>query len=67
MVDGVDVDEIQETQSALGSWTIHLKGAFSIIEASGGIEKWTSSPRAAVQVGLLVWYAKSIFEWFVQS
>ncbi|KAK8011490.1 hypothetical protein PG990_010455 [Apiospora arundinis] len=47
---------LDETQSTLGNWSTHLTGAFSLLEASGGIQKWTQSPRAVVQVALLTWW-----------
>ena len=48
--------ECQEAQSALGNWTTHLTGAYSVLEACGGIDEWTKNPRAVVQVAMLTWY-----------
>lgn len=48
--------EYQETQSALGNWSTHLAGAYSLLEACGGTEVWATSARVEVQVGLLTWY-----------
>ncbi|KAJ5944052.1 fungal-specific transcription factor domain-containing protein [Penicillium verrucosum] len=45
-----------ETQSTLGYWSTHLKGAYGLIEAYGGIEAWTTSSRADAQIGLLLWW-----------
>ncbi|GLA46856.1 hypothetical protein AnigIFM63604_011457 [Aspergillus niger] len=45
-----------ETQSTLGYWSTHLKGAYGLIEACGGIEAWTTSARADAQIGLLLWW-----------
>ncbi|KAK8075406.1 fungal-specific transcription factor domain-containing protein [Apiospora hydei] len=45
---------LDETQSAWGNWGIHLAGAFALLEACGGIQVWTKSPRAVVQVGLML-------------
>ncbi|KAH9895360.1 hypothetical protein F4778DRAFT_268365 [Xylariomycetidae sp. FL2044] len=45
-----------ETQSALGNWTTHLRGAYGLLEASGGIQSWIQSPRVLVQVGMLTWW-----------
>ncbi|CAG8899850.1 unnamed protein product [Penicillium egyptiacum] len=45
-----------ETQSTLGYWSTHLKGAYGLIEAHGGIEAWTTSARAEAQIGLLLWW-----------
>ncbi|KAJ5238223.1 hypothetical protein N7489_008314, partial [Penicillium chrysogenum] len=45
-----------ETQSTLGYWSTHLKGAYGLIEAYGGIEAWTTSARAEAQIGLLLWW-----------
>ncbi|KAI0968366.1 hypothetical protein F4678DRAFT_442851 [Xylaria arbuscula] len=47
---------LDETQSTLGNWQIHLTGAFALLEAYGGIKNWTQSRRAVVQVGLLIWW-----------
>jgi hypothetical protein len=54
-------DERQEAQSAYGNWNVHLSGAYSLLEACGGVEEWTKSTRAIVQVGMLVWYVVSVF------
>ncbi|KGO42028.1 Protein of unknown function DUF3468 [Penicillium expansum] len=45
-----------ETQSTHGYWSTHLKGAYALIEAYGGIEAWTTSARAEAQIGLLLWW-----------
>ncbi|PYH65552.1 fungal specific transcription factor domain-containing protein [Aspergillus vadensis CBS 113365] len=45
-----------ETQSTLGYWSTHLKGAYGLIEACGGIEAWTMSARADAQIALLLWW-----------
>ncbi|KAK7915008.1 hypothetical protein PG985_012711 [Apiospora marii] len=47
---------LDETQSAWGNWSTHLMGAYAILEACGSIEVWSKSPRAVVQVGLLIWW-----------
>lgn len=51
----------QETKSALGNWNIHLMGAYSLLEACGGIGRWATSDRAVAQVGMLTWYLKPTF------
>ncbi|PWY82289.1 hypothetical protein BO83DRAFT_395441 [Aspergillus eucalypticola CBS 122712] len=54
-----------ETQSTLGYWSTHLKGAYGLIEACGGIEAWTTSARADAQIGLLLCPAlpAKLFRW----
>ncbi|KAK8122944.1 hypothetical protein PG984_011614 [Apiospora sp. TS-2023a] len=47
---------LDETQSAWGNWSTHLVGAFALLEACGGVKAWTKSPRAVVQVALLIWW-----------
>ncbi|KAK8061995.1 hypothetical protein PG994_008361 [Apiospora phragmitis] len=47
---------LDETQSAFGNWSIHLTGVFALLEACGGTHVWIKSPRAVVQVGLMVWW-----------
>ncbi|CAD6592397.1 MAG: hypothetical protein ASARMPRED_006248 [Alectoria sarmentosa] len=43
---------LDETQSALGNWSTHLVGAYSLLEACGGIEAWATSARAEAQLTL---------------
>ncbi|OGM45077.1 hypothetical protein ABOM_006618 [Aspergillus bombycis] len=52
---------LDETQSALGTWRTHLLGAYGLFEACGGIEKWATSARTQVQIGILLWYLKPAF------
>ncbi|PYI08230.1 hypothetical protein BO78DRAFT_405974 [Aspergillus sclerotiicarbonarius CBS 121057] len=47
---------LDETQSALGTWRTHFMGAYSLVEAYGGIERWTTSSRKQVQIGMLTWW-----------
>ncbi|PYH97625.1 hypothetical protein BO71DRAFT_416942 [Aspergillus ellipticus CBS 707.79] len=47
---------LDETQSALGHWRTHLLGAYGLFEACGGIEKWVTSARTQVQIGMLLWW-----------
>ncbi|PWY66039.1 hypothetical protein BO94DRAFT_579770 [Aspergillus sclerotioniger CBS 115572] len=47
---------LDETQSALGNWRTHIMGAFGLVEAYGGIDKWITSARTQVQIGLLTWW-----------
>ncbi|KAE8367924.1 fungal-specific transcription factor domain-containing protein [Aspergillus caelatus] len=47
---------LDETQSALGTWRTHLLGAYGLFEACGGIEKWATSARTQVQIGILLWW-----------
>ncbi|KAE8373001.1 fungal-specific transcription factor domain-containing protein [Aspergillus bertholletiae] len=47
---------LHETQSALGTWRTHLLGAYGLFEACGGIDKWVTSARTQVQIGILLWW-----------
>ncbi|KAE8323530.1 hypothetical protein BDV39DRAFT_195755 [Aspergillus sergii] len=38
----------------LGTWRTHLLGAYCLLEACGGIEKWVASVRTQVQIGILL-------------
>lgn len=52
----VILSSVDQTQSALGTWRMHSAGAYSLLEACGGIPIWTKFPRAQVQVAMLMWY-----------
>ncbi|KAH8676427.1 fungal-specific transcription factor domain-containing protein [Tricladium varicosporioides] len=47
---------LDETQSALGNWSTHLMGAYSLLEACGGIKVLGISTRVEAQIGLLTWW-----------
>lgn len=48
--------EFQETQSMLGNWSTHLMGAYSLLEACGGVKALPISSRLETQIGILTWY-----------
>lgn len=37
-------------------------GAYGLLEACGGIDKWSTSPRAVSQVAIMTWYIESNVE-----
>lgn len=43
-------------ETGYGNWTIHLRGAFRILEAHGGIVLAESRPNLRSQMAMLVWY-----------
>ena len=45
----------------LGSWRIHLVGAYSLVESCGGIETLAMSSRIETQIGILTWYTQPAF------
>ncbi|KAI1844253.1 hypothetical protein JX266_009544 [Neoarthrinium moseri] len=52
----ISLFSLDETQSALGNWRIHLSGAYALLEACGGIRRWAISARVLAQVGMLTWW-----------
>ncbi|KAL1303052.1 hypothetical protein AAFC00_003361 [Neodothiora populina] len=54
----VIIFSLDETQSILGNWSTHLEGAYSLLEACGGITILPMSSRFEAQIGILTWYAK---------
>jgi hypothetical protein len=46
---------MKATQSASGTWDVHLIGAYKLLEAKGGTEVCRWSPRIRAQVAMLVW------------
>lgn len=40
----------------LGNWSTHLKGAYDLLEACGGIKGIALSSRVEAQIGILTWY-----------
>ncbi|KAK7226584.1 hypothetical protein V2G26_014587 [Clonostachys chloroleuca] len=47
---------LDETQSMLGNWSTHLKGAYDLLEACGGIKGIALSSRVEAQIGILTWW-----------
>lgn len=43
-------------ESGLSNWTIHLRGAFRILEHNGGIGVAESRPQLRSQIAMLIWY-----------
>lgn len=54
-VGSADQQYWQESRSALGHWTMHLDGAYSVLACEGD-GRWLDSPRVVAQVGMLTWY-----------
>ena len=46
---------LKATQSAFGTWNVHLLGAQKILEGMGVKEMRDWSPRIRAQVAILVW------------
>ncbi|EHY55014.1 hypothetical protein ABEF92_003230 [Exophiala dermatitidis] len=44
------------TESGVSNWTIHLRGAFRILESNGGIRVAESRPHLRSQIAMLIWY-----------
>jgi hypothetical protein len=44
----------------LGNWSTHLKGAYALLEACGGIKGISLSSRVETQIGILTWYFRVI-------
>ncbi|KAH8655362.1 fungal-specific transcription factor domain-containing protein [Xylariales sp. PMI_506] len=47
---------IDYAESAFGNWIVHLKGAFRMIEAAGGIQVGDNDVHLRAQIAQLVWY-----------
>lgn len=47
---------IDYAESALGNWTIHLRGVYGMIEAAGGIQLADQAVHIKAQIAQLVWY-----------
>ncbi|ETS84560.1 hypothetical protein PFICI_02585 [Pestalotiopsis fici W106-1] len=47
---------LDETQSLLGTWSIHLQGAYRIVESCGGIQRIPLSSRLETQIAILTWW-----------
>ncbi|KAL1884046.1 hypothetical protein Daus18300_000155 [Diaporthe australafricana] len=47
---------LDETQSMLGNWSTHLRGAYELLEACGGIKDLSLSSRFETQIGIFTWW-----------
>ncbi|KAF7526036.1 hypothetical protein G7054_g10893 [Neopestalotiopsis clavispora] len=47
---------LDETQSLSGTWSIHLQGAYHILEVCGGVHGIPLSCRLETQIGILTWW-----------
>ena len=43
-------------ETGVSNWTVHLKGAYRILETNGGILLAESRPNLRAQIAMLVWY-----------
>ncbi|KAJ9602209.1 hypothetical protein H2200_013329 [Cladophialophora chaetospira] len=43
-------------ETGISNWTIHLRGAFHILESAGGIRLAESRPNLRSQIAMLIWY-----------
>ena len=43
-------------ETGVSNWTVHLKGAYRILETHGGIRLAESRPNLRAQIAMLVWY-----------
>lgn len=43
-------------ETGFSNWTIHLRGAFRILESNGGIRLAESRPNLRSQIAMLIWY-----------
>ncbi|KAL1952861.1 hypothetical protein VTO42DRAFT_4088 [Malbranchea cinnamomea] len=47
---------LEYAETGFSSWTVHLRGAYWILESAGGLERAAHSPTLRCQIAMLLWY-----------
>ncbi|SLM34267.1 Zn(2)-C6 fungal-type DNA-binding domain [Lasallia pustulata] len=47
---------LEAAQCALSTWSVHIAGAYGLIEAAGGVEVVSTTQRLTAQVTMLLWW-----------